>query len=253
MINYFAGKVFRPRLIPTVITLLLLPVLLRLGFWQLERAEEKQVLLQQFETANRNAPLDLIAKLEVNEALNYRSVKVTGSYDKSHTVFHENQVHNQVPGYHVLVPLKITKSEFYVLVNLGWVAITESREKLPDVEIPEGMLTVDGKLKLISEKTFTLGNISQSNQGWPALVQWINLDDIRKKSGLNLHPFIVLLDEKQSHGFVRKWVPVVMLPEKSISYAVQWFSLALALLLIYLVVNMRKVEKSDGSDDTGNR
>lgn len=243
MRNYFAGKAFRPRLIPTVITLLLLPLLLRLGFWQLERAEEKQVLLEQIETANSNVPLDLKAKLEVNDALNYRTVKLTGVYDKQHLVFHENQVHNQVPGYHVLVPMKISNSEFYVLVNLGWVAMTGSREKLPEVEIPGEMQAINGKLKLISDKTFTLGNTSQSNQGWPALVQWLNIDDIRQKSQLNLHPFIVLLDEKQSHGFVRKWVPVVMLPEKSISYAVQWFSLATALLLIYIVVNMRKIEK----------
>ena len=50
------------------------------------------------------------------------------------------------------------------------------------------------------------------------------------------------MDENEQTGFIRNWKPVVLLPEKSTSYAVQWFSLALALLVIYIVVNLKKVE-----------
>jgi surfeit locus 1 family protein len=119
---------------------------------------------------------------------------------------------------------------------------------LPEIKTPKETLTINGKLKISSKPPFTVGKQFQSNQGWPALMQWINIAEIEKKSGLKLLPYIFLLDEKEESGYVRNWKPVVMQPEKSTSYAVQWFALALALTIIYIVVNLKnsKSELEDG-------
>jgi surfeit locus 1 family protein len=62
---------------------------------------------------------------------------------------------------------------------------------------------------------------------------------------MKLLPFIVLLDKTKSGKLVQDWKIVVSPPEKNISYAVQWFALALALLIIYIVVNSKKTKVND--------
>lgn len=242
------NKTFKPRLIPTIVTLLILPVLLRLGFWQLERAEEKRELIELFKQQNDTGPIFLKDTIKYDEALNYREAQVEGHYNPARQVFIDNKIYQGKAGVYVLTPFKLKNSEYSVLVNRGWVPMIPDRSSLPEIKTTMKYLTLSGKIKILKEAPFMIGDKFQSNESWPALMQWINISEIEDKSGLKLLPFIFLLDEKEQSGYVRQWKPVVMLPEKSTSYAVQWFSLALALIIIYIVVNLKnsKSESEDG-------
>ena len=81
------NKTFKPGLIPTIVTLLILPVLLRLGFWQLDRAEEKRDLIELFEQQNELGPLLIKDTIKFDEKLNYRSAQVAGNYNSEKQVF----------------------------------------------------------------------------------------------------------------------------------------------------------------------
>ena len=238
------NKIFKPNLIPTIIFLLVLPILLNLGFWQLDRAEEKRTLIELFQQQIELGPLAITDNLKADEKLNYRTAKIAGKYDLAKQIFIDNKIHQGKTGVYVLTPFKLKNSEYSILVNRGWVPMVIDRSSLPKIKTAQQELTLNGKIKISTEKPFTVGKQFQSNKGWPALMQWINILEIEKKSGLKLLPYIFLLDEKEKSGFVRNWKPVVMLPEKSTSYAVQWFSLALALTIIYIVVNLRKEKES---------
>lgn len=242
------NKTFKPRLIPTIVTLLILPVLLRLGFWQLERAEEKRDLIELFKQQNDTGPILLKDTIKYDEALNYRVAQVEGHYNPARQVFIDNKIYQGKAGVYVLTPFKLKNSKYSILVNRGWVPMIPDRSSLPEIKTTMKYLTLSGKIKFLKEAPFMIGETFQSNEGWPALMQWINISAIEDKSGLKLLPFIFLLDEKEQSGYVRQWKPVVMLPEKSTSYAVQWFSLALALIIIYIVVNLKnsKSESEDG-------
>lgn len=241
------NKIFNPGIVPTIVFLLILPILLRLGFWQLDRAEEKRILIELFKQQNELGPLSLTGKLETDDILNYRLAQVSGDYNSNKLIFIDNKIHQGKTGVYVLTPFKLKNSEYSILVNRGWVPMGFDRSSLPKVKTPQGELKLDGKLKIITEKPFTVGNQFQSNEGWPALMQWINIEEIEKKSALKLLPYIFLLNDKEQSGFVRNWKPVVMQPEKSTSYAVQWFALALALTIIYIVVNLKnESELEDG-------
>ena len=242
------NKTFKPGLIPTIVFLLILPVLLRLGFWQLDRAEEKRELIELFKQQNELGPLFIKDKIKFDEKLNYRTAKVAGNYNMDKQIFIDNKVYQGKTGVHVMTPFKLKNSEYSILVNRGWVSMVIDRSSLPEIKTPSNTLTLSGKIKILGKKPFMVGEKFQSNQGWPALTQWINIADIEKKSGLKLLPYIFLLDEKEQSGYVRNWKPVVMQPEKSTSYAVQWFALALALSIIYIVVNLKesKSELEDG-------
>jgi len=233
------NKIFKPGLIPTIIFLLILPVLLKLGFWQLDRAEEKRDLIALFKQQNESGPLKISGNIRLDISQNYRKAMVEGNFDNKKIIFVDNKIHQGNTGVYVVTPFKIKNSNYHVLVNRGWTAMDKNRKNLPDVITDTSLIKLSGKIKFINTKPFTVGNQFQSNKGWPALVQWINIEDIEKKSELKLLPYILLLDEKEKNGYVREWKPVVMQPEKSVSYAVQWFSLALALTIIYIVVNLK--------------
>ena len=241
------NKIFKPTLVPTIVFLLVLPILLRLGFWQLDRAEEKRGLITLFQQQNKLGPLYIKDIVKLDHNLNYRTAKVTGKYNLEKQIFIDNKIYQGKTGVYALTPFKIKNSEYSILVNRGWVPMIIDRSSLPEIKTPMQTLTLNGKIKISSKKPFTVGEQIQSNQGWPALMQWINIAEIEKKSGLKLLPYIFLLDEKEDSGYVRNWKPVVMQPEKSTSYAVQWFALALALTIIYIVVNLKK-SKSELED-----
>ena len=233
------NKIFKPTLIPTIIFLLALPILLRLGFWQLDRAEEKRGLISLFQQQNELGSLYIKDMMKLDHKLNYRSAKVTGKYNLEKQIFIDNKIHQGKTGVYALTPFKLNNSEYSILINRGWVPMAIDRLTLPSITTTNEELTLFGKIKMQSKKPFTVGERFQSNQGWPALMQWINLPEIEKISGLKLLPYVLLLDEKEQSGYVRNWKPVVMQPEKSTSYAVQWFALALALTIIYIVVNLK--------------
>ena len=238
------NKYFTPAVIPTIVFLLVFPVLLSLGFWQLDRADQKEDLIAQFKQQNERGPMRIEKNIKLDEKLNYRKATVEGKYNLNKQIFIDNKIHLGKTGVYVMTPFKLKNSEYSILVNRGWVPMAIDRLTLPKITTPSDALTLLGKLKIINKKTFTLGDQFQSNQGWPALMQWVNISEVEKLSSLKLLPYVFLLDQKDKSGFVRNWKPVVMLPEKSISYAVQWFSLALALAIIYIVVNLKSEKEN---------
>lgn len=239
-------RVFRPGFWPSIATLLLLPVLISLGFWQLDRAEEKREIQTRVEQRTRAASLHIGASLEPAEQVRYRNATVSGTYDARYQLLIDNKFHNGRVGYQVITPLQISGSDTWVLVNRGWVPQGSDRQSLPDVRPPAGTVTVRGLIEIPHGHVFAMGDDNRTNSGWPAVVLWLDLARYARETGYRLQPFEILQDPADTGGYERQWTLVVMPPEKSVSYAVQWFAMAVALVVIYIVVNLRRVEDEDG-------
>ena len=112
---------------------------------------------------------------------------------------------------------------------------------LPPVPVGSDQRELSGRIKQPPENPFMLGGEEQRT-GWPWRIQAIKVPELEKALGYPLLPVVLLLNEDQRDGFVRQWHPLKFGPEKNLGYAVQWFGLTLALLIIYLVVNTRKVK-----------
>ena len=232
---------FRPALWPTVVTVVLFALLLGLGFWQLDRADQKKALISQYGGEQARTVLRLDADLKSTTGLNYRSATVTGHYDTRHQLLLDNRTHAGRVGYQVLTPLLMGDSGVAVLVNRGWIPLVQSRDILPDIPVPEHQRKITGRIKIPSKKVFMLGK-DDPRKGWPWRIQQIHFDTLSAELGRPLLPVILLLDAGEPDGYVRDWKPMVGFgPERNIGYAVQWFGLAITLLIIYLVVNTRKV------------
>jgi len=96
--------------------LLAVVVCIKLGLWQQHKAEAKQVLQAQLDRRLKEAPVALPDKITDLEAWRYRRVKVKGSYDTRYQILLDNQVEQDLAGYHVMTPLQLENGES-ILVN----------------------------------------------------------------------------------------------------------------------------------------
>jgi len=240
---------FRPGLWPTLAALILLPFLTGLGIWQLERASWKQELVDAHTARTRESAVALSAVLPVTTASEYRNVMVKGHYDLEHQLLLDNRLHRGHAGYQVLTPLQLEDGGATVLVNRGWVPTGTSRAVLPVVDGPAGTIHLAAQVKLPPEKIFRLGADEERHAGWPQVIQAIDVAALEARLGYALLPLVLLLDPDDAHGFVRDWQPVYgVKPEKHRAYAMQWFTLAAVLLLIYIGVNSERISNENARE-----
>jgi len=237
----FGSLEFAPSRWPTAITALLLAILLSLGFWQLDRAEQKQALLDQYDGDQAATVVQLEPHLKSFDGLQYQAAVATGFFDGEHQFLLDNRTHDTRVGYHVLTPFRLRHSDVAVLVNRGWIPLERDRSYLPNPEIVAGQREIKGRIKLPSSATFMLAD-ETPRAGWPYRIQAVDLPRLEQELGYPLLPIVLLLDNDEQDGFVREWRPLTFGPERNIGYAVQWFGLALTLFIIYVTVNTKKVK-----------
>ena len=236
---------FRPNLVPTLVTLILLPMLISLGFWQLSRAEEKRAILAEQLEKSRLPALHITAANKKLEEIKYRQLVVSGKYLSKYQILVDNKVHQGEVGFYVVTPFRIEGTDSVVLVNRGWVKGTGSREILPSIVTPETNLSIKGIAKFKTKDIVTFNDQNRLGQDWPALVRWVDIKELDKDIPYKLKPYLILQAAAPDQDYVRNWKLVNSTPDKNLSYAAQWFTLAGVLLLIFIGVNTKRIPKQD--------
>ena len=236
---------FRPTLWPTLATLIVFPVLLGLGWWQLDRADFKQAQEARVAAEDARAPVVLGTGLREHaaaqpEAWNHRRVRAAGQYLPRHFLL-DNRTRRGMAGFHVLTPLALDDAHgLGVMVNRGWIPLGPDRSHLPEIMTPTETLEVRGRSRVPGE-AFLLGEAGYRGETWPRVVQSIELDEMEEALDIDLLPFVVEQSPTDPHGFEREWQAYGGLsPGRHRGYAFQWFALATTLLVIYVVVNFRR-------------
>ncbi len=210
-----------------------------LGYWQLGRKEEKQILFDQFE----NAPM-----LSIEEALKqdkpFSRVQAYGRFDDARHVLLDNKIHNGRAGVHVLTPF-ILNNGATIMVNRGWLPLPPDRRHLPAVPTESSSRTINGILKKPSTGGPRLGKPDELvTDQWPQLVTYLDLETVSDALDIPLPPWILQLDAADSGGFEgRQWKAAVMGPEVHAAYAFQWFALSLATMIIWLTLGIRRARQ----------
>lgn len=245
---------FRPGWKLTVFTLAFTPLLLWLGFWQLDREQEKVLLQQDFETRSQQ-PARSLESLDWSRAneLAYLSVSALGVYDAEHTYLLDNRTFQGRAGYEVLSPFN-TQGGMTVLVNRGWIAQGVTREALPAVTRIEPQVAITATIYVPLEEPFLLNStVEESQTAWPKVIQSIQITQIEQELNLALAPYTIRLQE-QSPGLEQSnWQTVNMLPEKHRAYAVQWFTMTFALLALYTYFGFRHPAANTTHKDNAQR
>lgn len=216
--------------------LAILPVLIWLGTWQLDRAAQKRSMFERFGADIAAVDYAVLASA-APEDVRYRRVSARGRYDSSRQFLLEGMTRAGRPGLHVLTPLQLDDGR-YLLVDRGWIPETRTRETLPDLPVGEGERVVRGRVVGYYEPGLRLS--AAPGQGWPRRVLYPTPDQIGQALGGAVTPHLVWLDPDEPDGYAREWRPAEFGPARHIGYAVQWFALAVTLVLIYLVLRFRR-------------
>lgn len=224
-------------LLPTIITLVAFVILFRLGWWQLQRAEEKQQELSQINSAQNQRVLTLEAQLRNGNDIQHANVLLTGKMLANKLFYWDNRIKDSAVGYEVIGLLNTNSG--LVAVNFGWVPAMQTRDELPPVEIPTQLIEEAAVLSAPRDNVFVKETLTLDSP-WPKRIQQPDLELMAKHAGQKLLPFVAFLEAKGR--FKRNFEPVVMPPEKHIAYAIQWFGLALAVLVVFYFAVKKKVK-----------
>lgn len=238
---------FRPALWPTIATLLMLPLLIALGFWQLDRGNQKQQVMQAFEKNAQGKPEILTARQiqeQDQQSLLWHKVQIKGQFDTTHQFLLDNQPMDFKMGYYVYTPFGLDDSTTHILINRGWIAANPDRKILPDVKLPTEKLFIIGTVKQPQGTGLVLSeDLIEKLPNGLNRIQQVKLDQIEELAGVKLQPYIVRLNKESPAGYTRNWPPPGSGKEKHYAYAFQWFAMALAVFIIYIVVNTKKPKK----------
>ncbi len=232
-------------IIPLLLGAIVFALLISLGLWQLDRAEQKRVFQRAF-AAVQEAPYLAVQDAEsLSEMDRFTRVVLEGQYEPGRQGLLDAQIHRGQAGYRVWTPFRLENGDA-VLVDRGWVPADGDRTQLPDITIADERRMVRGMVAPFPEPGLRLGPADLGREAWPRRLHWPDAAAARSVWGEDLATVIVLLGPTEPDGFVREWDPVGPVPpERHIGYAVQWFGLAFALLVIAVVVNVRREEKQD--------
>ena len=227
---------FKTSLSLTVVLFVLAMIFARLGLWQLERMAEKEELFKQFESAPSLALREALVS-----SIPFTRVRATGRFDRERHFLQDNRMLLGRPGVHVLTPFDFGGRE-QILVNRGWLPMAADRRSLPAVQTDGALREISGRMVPFNTAGPRLGEADRLvRDEWPQLVTYLDRRPSAEALGAPIAGWIILLDSDQPDGFEgRQWQPAVMEPAVHGGYALQWFSLSAAAIIIWLVLGFRK-------------
>ena len=125
-----------------------------------------------------------------------------------------------------------------LLVNRGWVAAGSRREVLPAIETPAGLQQLEGIAVVPTARFVELGKDAAAADG--RVWQNLTLERSRAATGLDLQPVVMQQTNDTKDGLERAWEPPNLGADKHRSYALQWYSIAVLILVLYVLLNFRK-------------
>ncbi len=249
----FGNWNFTPSIFLSAVAIVVFTLFISLGFWQLDRAGQKQDL--RTEVINRQTAVEIdinqpkTARLD-KDAMKWRRVRATGAYDDELQILLDNQVVNSRVGYFVYTPFKLDGEPVWALVNRGWVATGKDRSVIPDIAVNNGRHDLTGVAKPFPLPGLILGEQIVENMGGN-IYRLPNMEPelVNKIVNQNLLPYVIRLDQESHYGFKREWRLPGSKRNMHLGYAFQWFLLAATLLVIYIAVNLRKIKNVTREND----
>ena len=222
-----------------LLTLVVFLLLVKLGLWQLQRAEQKQQRLNQINRGEQSGEQDLHSYLKLTEE------QQTGSQLRLEVAVAEqrfwldNRFWQGKAGYQLLVPVRPVNQSRYWLLNLGWFARPQDYAQWPEPpSLPEtlwiSVVSVPIEAGLLLDARHYHQQHPQHQQQFR--VQTLDVSRLKVLSGLTLASQQWLLQANPQQPSVAsgklEWQWVSMPPQRHRAYAVQWFGLAAAELSV---------------------
>lgn len=229
-----------PKLVvPTLMVLVMLPILVALGFWQLERLAWKEALIAEIEARTKAAPVDIetVRGLPDRNAdtYEYTPVRIRGRFHHDKELYLYAPDPASGPGVEVITPFEAASSGAILLVNRGYVPDALKAPEARRAGQMAGPVEIVGLLRPPGEQgTFTPANDARRN-----LWFWRDFEAMARSAfgevpAGSLGVFVDAL-EPAPGGWPKGGATRLDLPNRHLEYALTWFGLAAALVVVYLV------------------
>ena len=216
------------------------PLLCSLGFWQLDRAEQKRHQATALEMRRKLPPISLTDSIRPDtDQLQYRKVVLQGKFLSEKTIFIANRKHLGKTGFHVVTPLQLSDNGELVLINRGWTAVAPFTDRKA-LTNSTGQLTISGEITIPQAPAIELTPSDDGNElppRWP----YLTVERYRQWSGLETLPILVLQTSEDNQNFIRQWPTPKVSDLMHIGYAIQWFAFAIIAVLVWLRLSYQKV------------
>ena len=244
---FFKNYIFKFKIFPALIFVITFCGFIVLGFWQIDRAEQKNTLNSNYTDRQQEAAIVLDKNNVIDEksSLLWRKVEFEGSFINKQNIILDNQIFNQIAGFNIITPFKIKGSDSLVLVNRGWHPNLKNREMLPIINEISGEKVLQGHIASFPVSGIKLGknNIETLNS---QIFRFQRLDaaELNYFFSAKIMPYMIYLDpiiDKELYGNFKLPAPD---SQKNYGYAFQWFAFAITLLIIFTRLSMKR--KSNG-------
>lgn len=233
------GRCFRPTPGATAATLAALVLLLGLGTWQLQRLAWKEGLIAHIHAQMAAAPVPLPAAMADPAKYDFRAVTVTGTLHPDREMRLVAQTRDGEVGDRIVEPL-VRADGGTVLVVRGWVPAGRADPVSRPGSEPAGTVTIAGVARVPAPR----GWMQPENQ--PAANQWFwfDLDAMARAAGVaSVAPLVVYQAAGAPGQLPIGGPPIVDLPNNHLQYALTWYGLALALVVIFVLRHLEPAPK----------
>ena len=220
-----------------------------LGFWQLDRADEKIEMLVSLEQKRSQVPIEVIGVNDKSiEIMNGIPVFLRGQYIPDTVTLLDNVVHKGKVGFDLLVWFKEETTNRYFLVNRGFIPMARTRTEVPEIpstvtgtdslnghiyarEVDHAALSDPSPLGTADEKPGGL-RVQISQQAAPSFLAAGEL--FMSENAVNVYPHLIRLTIDDPNGLPRNWIIANISPAKHTGYAIQWFLMAFAVVVLFI-------------------
>ena len=227
---------FTPHWAMALLAFMVMALFLRLGVWQLERAAEKKQMLACVAKEQNQASQPWKAGQTLPHQ--YQKLSLTGRF-LPHVFLLDNQHYQHQFGYDVLSALVLDDGQV-VFVDRGWVAARSSRKTRLPINTPKKMIRVMGQAYYPSKQPWVLGPVLEVQEPEVVIIEHVDIQRMSQFLHKSVYPFIIRLGKEADDGYIREWPVVSMPPERHYGYALQWFAMALIILILFVALNLKK-------------
>lgn len=211
------------KLIPTIIISISFIILTSFGFWQLYRLKLKQELISHINQKIEKEAVELPKNFLPHQDSAYTKYKLHGKFveNKDMFLYGSNFALPSKAGYFILTPF-LTDDGEYILVNRGW-AETKNAPLQNDLKEIVVMLMLPKKASFATPNNDLVKNVWLS----------IDLSEAAHYTGLDLKQnFYLTMIEGNDDLLLPPPKEFTKLRNNHLEYAITWFSLSLAMLIV---------------------
>lgn len=224
-----------------------------LGFWQLDRANEKRTLAADLQQRALADPVPLLFE-ETQPGLSpmtlpYKTLPYQ-TWPHMTRVTLQGEFQNEIPflvlfqffqgqaGFELVVPFKPSDNGPLLLVSRGWIA-PGAGGGLPQIPPVSGLQTISAQ---VYQPDIDIPPAEVTDAEWPVRLARLNVEQASRLLGEPVYPQVLRLESGQPGVLVRHWSAPRISMRSHLAYAVQWFGLTLLVLIGSLLYASNAIE-----------